>query len=296
MATRFTDEPLHAIIAHVAATLALREPAELLVHDPDLDRGAFPGRAGAGAIHRPWRVWTELADRLDARLSIRTGLTGEHVALRFDPLDRDRVPARGEGNEAYGAASGFAQIKKLEDPGFVIDLREALGRARLPSAPRVLDLGVNTGDELALVYMAAPDALVTGIDHAATALDIARTRWPSATFVQGDVAEPLAVGRFDLIIAIGMMQIGNLDDRALLRRLVQDHLAPTGTVLLGVPNCRYIDGEVSFGARMRNFSQPELGLVIKDIAFYRKYLQQHHLQVFVTGRNYLFVTGSSTAT
>jgi hypothetical protein len=42
---------------------------------------------------------------------------------------------------------------------------------------------------------------------------------------------------------------------------------------------------------MRNFAQPELGLVVKDIAFYRKYLQQHGLHVFVTGRNYLFVTG-----
>ena len=296
MVTRFTDEPLHAIIAHVAASLALGESAELIVPDPDLGRHAYPGAAIAGALHRPWRVWTELADRMNARISIRTSPNGDDVMLRFELLDRERTPSRGEGSEAYGAASGFAQLKKLEDPGFVIDLREALGRARLPSAPRVLDLGVNTGDELALVYQAAPDAIVTGIDHAETALVIARAHWPSATFLQGDVAQPLPVGRFDLIIAIGMMQIGNLDDRALLRRLVQNHLALTGALILGVPNCRYIDGEVSFGARMLNFSQPELGLVIKDIAFYRKYLQQHHLQVFVTGRNYLFVTGSSSVT
>jgi len=104
------------------------------------------------------------------------------------------------------------------------------------------------------------------------------------------VTQPLGLGRFELVIAIGMLQSGELDDRALLRRLVQDHLAPAGAVILGVPNCRYVDGEISFGARMRNFSQPELGLVIKDIAFYRKYLQQHHRKVFVTGRNYLFVT------
>jgi hypothetical protein len=109
--------------------------------------------------------------------------------------------------------------------------------------------------------------------------------------VVADVAAPLALGRFDLILAIGLLQSGRLDDRALLRRLVQDHLTPSGAIILGVPNCRYVDGEVSFGARMRNFTQPELGLVIKDIAFYRKYLQQHDRQVFVTGRNYLFVTG-----
>ncbi len=41
---------------------------------------------------------------------------------------------------------------------------------------------------------------------------------------------------------------------------------------------------------MKNFTQPELGLLIKDVAFYRKYLQQHHKQVFVTGKHYLLVT------
>lgn len=293
MATRFTDEPLHVIIAYVAAALVRGEAAELVVLDPDAGRTAYPGTQVDGGVHRPWRVWVELADRLNARLSVRTG---SEVLLRFELLDRERTPERGAGSEAYGAGSGFARIKKLEDPGFVVDLREALGRARLPASSRVLDLGVNSGDELALVYETVPDAVVTGVDHAETALAVARTRWPLATFIQADVAKPLGLGRFELVIAIGMMQIGNLDDRTLLRRLVQDHLAPTGAVIIGVPNCRYIDGEVSFGARMLNFSQPELGLVIKDIAFYRKYLQQHHLQVFVTGRNYLFVTGSSNAT
>ena len=41
---------------------------------------------------------------------------------------------------------------------------------------------------------------------------------------------------------------------------------------------------------MKNFSQPELSLVIKEIAFYRRYLQQHRFQVFVTGKSYLLVT------
>jgi hypothetical protein len=46
---------------------------------------------------------------------------------------------------------------------------------------------------------------------------------------------------------------------------------------------------------MRNFRQPELGLVIKDVAFYRKYLQQHDREVFVTGHHDLFVTGVARA-
>ena len=70
----------------------------------------------------------------------------------------------------------------------------------------------------------------------------------------------------------------------------QDHLAPTGAVIFGVPNCRIVDGETQYGARMKNFRQPELGLLVKDVAFYRKYLQQHGRRVFVTGKNYIFVT------
>jgi 2-polyprenyl-3-methyl-5-hydroxy-6-metoxy-1,4-benzoquinol methylase len=289
-ARRFTDEPLLEIIAVATAAIARGEACELLVPDPDLGRGAYAGELVDGCTHRPWRVWTELADRIGARLATPVR-AGPHVVVRLEPLDRDHVPERGAATEAYGADSGFARVHKLEDPGFAIDLREALERAHLPAEPTVLAVGVNTGDELALICAVAPNARITGVDHAASAIAVARTRWPAATFVVADVTAPLAVGRFDLVLAIGLLQSGGLDDRALLRRLVQDHLEPTGAVILGVPNCRYIDGEVSFGARMRNFTQPELGLVIKDIAFYRKYLQQHGRQVFVTGRNYLFVAG-----
>ncbi|MEO8845617.1 MAG: class I SAM-dependent methyltransferase [Kofleriaceae bacterium] len=281
---RVTDEPLTEILAYLTRELTGGARAELAIRDPAATAGAYAGEQG----HRPWRVWTELADALAMRLAIRAD--GDGFVLTFTALDRERTLERGEGVEAYGVDSGFARIHKLEDPSFVIDLRDALARAHLPPTASVLDVGSNRGDELELIYEAAPDARVTALDHSQSTLAIGRARWPRATFELADVTQPLEVGRFDLVIAIGMMQTGNLDDRALLRRLVQDHLAPTGSVILGVPNCRYFDGEVSYGARMRNFAQPELGLVVKDIAFYRKYLQQHHRQVFVTGRNYLFVT------
>ena len=77
------------------------------------------------------------------------------------------------------------------------------------------------------------------------------------------------------------------------QRIVQQHLTPHGAVIVGVPNCRTVGTATQYGARMRNFRQPELGLLIKDVAFYRKYLQQHDRQVYVTGKNYLLVTGVS---
>jgi len=295
MPRRFRAESLREILAFVETGIARGEVVELLVPDPDRGRGRYAGELVDGAVHRPWRVWVDLAERLGLRLATPR-IVDDHVLVRFEPLDRDAVPARGEGTEAYGTESGFARLAKLEDPAFVIDLREALLRANLPHAPRVLDVGVNTGDELELVYDVAPQAAVVGIDHAASALAVARARFPTATFVEADVSDLGALAtfglpRFDLVLSIGTLQSATLDDRELLRRLVQDHLADTGAIVLGIPNCRYVDGEVVYGTRMKNFSQPELGLLVKDVAFYRKYLQQHHRQVFVTGKHYVFVTG-----
>jgi 2-polyprenyl-3-methyl-5-hydroxy-6-metoxy-1,4-benzoquinol methylase len=263
-----------------------------------------------------------------------TRLTFDRLAIE-DRLTIEDRPTAEEGTEErteertekYGASSPFARIRKLEDPRFVIDLLEALDRVVASSAIdrpdasnttidrpdasnttidrpdasnhalRVLDLGINTGDELVLLLSRVPalqSAQLVGVDHSASALAVARQRFaahPNVQLVEADVASPMPeLGRFDLVLSIGLLQSGALDDRELLRRIVQDHLAPTGALILGMPNCRYIDGEIEYGARMKNFTQPELGLLFKDVAFFRKYLQQHHKQVFVTGKYYVFVT------
>jgi SAM-dependent methyltransferase len=310
-----------AILAHVQARQAAGEARiELVVLDPDRGAGRYAGEAvaagegeppGAVGLHRPWRVWIELADRLGLRLHTPRPLPGGRVRLALSPLAEvswDDAAAAGEASgdrtERYGAASGYARIHKAEEPGFVLDLAEALARCRLPAAPRVLDLGVNDGDELALARALCPalaEARFTGVDHSASALAAAAARLghlppQRLRLVRADLGalgdgDPLALGRFELVICLGTLQSPGVDDRALLRRVVQDHLAPGGAVLLGLPNCRYRDGELVHGARMKNFRQPELGLLVKDVAFYRKYLQQHGRQVFVTGQHTVLVTG-----
>lgn len=291
----FTDQPLTEILAHVAAARAAGAVIAFWVADPDLGAGRYPGEsievAGVRHVHRSWRTWAELAERLGLRLATphtRDGL----VRIALAPLGAIERWA------SYGAGSAFARIDKLEDPGFVIDLGEALARCALAPGARVLSLGVNTGDELALIYAAAPAVgEVVGIDRDASALAIARDRFPRATLLTADLAQlaDLALGRFDLAISLNTLQSPGIDDRAVLRRVVQDHLAPTGAVILGVPNSRYLGGELEYGARMRNFRQPELGLLIKDVAFYRKYLQQHARQVFVTGKHHVLVTAVAAA-
>ncbi len=96
------------------------------------------------------------------------------------------------------------------------------------------------------------------------------------------------------MLSIATLHSPSVDDRALLRHIVQDRLSPGGAVIIGVPNCRYVDGEVLPGAQTKNLSEAELSLVVKHVAFYRKYLHQHRKRVFVTGRNYVLVTGVAT--
>ncbi|MCB9562555.1 MAG: class I SAM-dependent methyltransferase [Kofleriaceae bacterium] len=311
----FTDEPLAAILTHVRGALAGgAATVTLRALDPDHGRGRYPGEVvevdGVAYRHRSWRLWVELAERLGLRLATPRPAPAPLVEVRLERLDPaarwhdDVAPDR---TEKYGAASGFARVSKLEEPAFVLDLAEAVARLRWPARPRILDLGVNTGDEVALLLALVPGladgAELVGVDHSASALAVARRRFADRAairFVEADLGDLAglaahALGRFDLVLSIGTLQSPGIDDRALLRQLVQDHLAPGGAIILGVPNCRYVDGEVEHGARVRNRREPELGLVIKDVAFYRKYLQQHRREVFVTGSRYLLVTAVPVA-
>jgi ubiquinone/menaquinone biosynthesis C-methylase UbiE len=300
----FRCEPLLAIVDHIERRLAAGDAlVRFEVLDPDHGRGRHAGERltvdGAEYIHRPLRVWVDLAARLGLRLLTPRLAASPRIELRMEPLDPDLTwhdEQVADATEKYGAASSFARIDKLEDPDFVLDVTDALARIALAPDARVLELGVNRGDTLALLAARVPGLAergsFVGVDHSRSALDLARARFPRATFIAADLADlpALDLGVFDLIVAIDTLQSSGLDDRALLRHLVQRRLAPRGAVLLGVANCRYRDGEVVHGARIKNLRQPELGLLFKDVAFYRKYLQQHGRTVHVTGKYEILIT------
>jgi SAM-dependent methyltransferase len=248
-------------------------------------------------------VWLEQSDRLHLR-DATPRPDGGYIELRNEPLDeRERWDAEvpGDVTEKYGSASGYARISKLEDPNLLLDMADALERVRAPDAPRILDLGVNRGDELALLLALRPEwasqARFVGIDHSASAIAEARGRFAGENFefIVDDLnaIAALELGRFDLVLALGTLHSPGVDDRSLLRLIVQRWLGPNGGVILGVPNCRYLDGEQLFGARTKNFRQPELGLLIKTVGHWKKYLQQHRRKVYVTGKHHVLVTGAA---
>lgn len=303
MVVVFRDEPLVAIVEHVQREIeAGFGSVRIEVLNPDHGGGRYAGEAveigGEVWRHRSLRVWVDLAGRLGLRLATPLVTTAPRVMLRFERLTGEDVEAVGDRTEKYGAGSAFARVHKLEDPDFVVDLREALERVGLRADARVLELGVNRGDILEFIAESVPGlrghGRFVGVDHSRSALELARARFAGcdAAFVAADLGRlaELELGEFDLVVAFDTLQSSGLDDRALLRHVVQRCLAPEGAVVIGLPNCRYLGGEVIHGARMLNFRQPELGLLIKDLAFYRKYMQQHGRTVYITGKHEVLLT------
>lgn len=311
---RFDTEPLHTILAQVRGQLARADRAELIVPHPDLGFGRdpplLPGEpfelAGRRFRHRSLRLWVDLAERLHCRLALPESVGPHHIRLAFERLGPEASWHRSSAppEQKYGSAGDFSRLDKLEEPRLLLDLLEAVERAAPPPGGRVLGLGINDGREFDLFALLDPERAATlaftGIDRSASALARARERHPAEhhRFIVLDLSTPdalttesLGPQRFDLIMALGLLQSPSVDDRALLRTLIRDHATKDGALILGVPNSRYRGGEPIYGARTRNYASPESSLLFKDVAFYRKYLQQHRYRVFVTGKWEVVVVG-----
>jgi hypothetical protein len=185
----YRAEPLLAILGDITARLAAgADVITFAVLDPDRGRGLYPGEsltfAGLPYVHRPYRVWVDLAGRLGLRMCTPRPLAPPLVELRFERLDpaADWHTAAAPPGDKYGATSPFARISKLEDPDFVLDFTDAIARTGLAADARVLELGVNRGDALMLLIALVPGLADTGdlvgVDHSESALTLARARLP----------------------------------------------------------------------------------------------------------------------
>jgi hypothetical protein len=271
-----------------SAFAAGAEVVELEVPSPD---------AAGGPVAGGWRGWCDLAEGVGCRLEAPNPLPEGRMRLRLRLLPAESPWHDGRGVDPalrYADPAGFGAVRKLDHPGFALPLAEALGRVRPPDGGRVLVLGCHRGDEIAALAALddPPRGLdVVGVDHAPGPLVEARARFPAARFVEADVARLSDdLGRFDLVVAVALLQSPGIDDRAVLRDLVQRRLTPAGGLLLGVPNGRFRGHHVVWGARTRNYAEPDLSLVVRDLATYRRYLHQHGFRTHVGGRYDLLLT------
>ena len=286
----FTCEPLSRILPAVRAALAGTGEVTFTVPDPDVGLGLYAGEVTAQGIHRPWQTWADLADLLGAHLLTPERVGEGRVCVRLRRYANTPAPDA----EGYGAAGDWGRVDKLEDPVFLFTLVEALRRVNPPAGGRVLALGVNAARELDALALAFPQRTfeMVGLDLDETALAVARRRHPQATFQVLDVTRLPApdLGRFDLVLALSLLQSPGIRQDVLLAALRRHHLTPTGGLILGFPNARYRDGFLSYGARLRNFARPDLSLLTADVTAARRGLQKHGFKVFVTGKYEVLVT------
>ena len=303
----FYDEPLFEIVRALEKRLQSHGDVVIEVCHPDLQRGLYAGSLiyddDRRCRHRSWRNWNDLAQQLGCRLLLPKEVGPTRVQIRFEKLHNSSFHAQNtlDKAEKYGVLSEFAQIRKNEESAFLLPLMQALKLCALTTRRRLLNLGVNRGDELHLIesLMEAKDFKALeciGIDHSHSAIAQARESFNAAHchFYAADINQlkALNLGSFDLIMSIGTLQSPGIAYKPFLMELVQEHLSSNAALLLGFPNSRWIDGELIYGAKMKNYRESELSLVLSDIDFAKRYLQQKKFQVRIFGREYLFLVAT----
>jgi cyclopropane fatty-acyl-phospholipid synthase-like methyltransferase len=225
------------------------------------------------------------------------------IKIRYEKLNEDVSfhNSQTSKEEKYGMDSIFSEIHKNEEASFIYHYIQALQNAGVSKRKRVLNLGVNSGDEFEAIINSVDkfeELELVGIDYCDSAIESAKKKFAAfknISFYQHDIndLESLNLGEFDLIISIGTLQSSNLEFNKLLMSIVQNQLSREGAMILGFPNCRWIDGEMIYGARVKNYAFSELGLLYKDVTFSKKYLQQKKFRVTITGKDYIFLTATS---
>ena len=303
----FTNESMLAITSTLREQLEGQSGVQFEVLNPDLFSGAYAGKEvslnGKTYLYRSLRSWLDLAANLHCRMLTPMSASEQTITLRFQKLETHSFhqDSPEEKSEKYGIDSSFSAINKNEEPAFLSAYTQAIDVAKVATKKRILNLGVNRGDEFALIQELLSqetfeDIEFVGIDHSKSAIKESQNRFqtPNMHFYSHDIntLSELNLGKFDLIITIGTLQSPGINYKPFLMDLVQNYLSEDGAVILGFPNSRWIDGEMVYGAKMRNYSESDLSLLLSDIDYAKRYLQQKKFTVRINGKEYIFLTAT----
>lgn len=306
----FFKQSMYEIINILTTKIETLNPKEILEFktiNPDIQTSVYSGNTitinDQKYIYRGYKEWVDLAHILKCKMLTPLIIDENLVLIRFEKLNEDvSFHKKSDGaEEKYGVDSIFSQIHKNEEPSFLHYYKQALKNVNINSRIRVLNLGVNSGDEFELIKTYASNfenLELVGIDYCQSAIDEAKKKFiesKNVRFYAHDINDlaSLELGEFDLIISIGTLQSSNLDFNPLFMSIVQNQLKRDGAMILGFPNCRWLDGEMIYGARVKNYPFSEMGLLYKDVIFCKKYLQQKKFRVTITGKDYVFLTATS---
>lgn len=248
------------------------------------------------------KKWVEIAQIFHCKLLMPQQLEDGYVALEFQKLDsNDSFHNSSDVEEKYGKNSHFANINKNQHPSFLYYFQQALQNINVDKRLRILNLGINSGEEFEVIKHCVSDFKnhkLVGIDYCQSAIDTAQDKFqndPNVQLICHDinVLESLDLSEFDLIISIGTLQSASLEFKPLFMNIVQNFLKKDGAMILGFPNCRWMENEMIYGAKAPNYNFSEMSILFNDIIFCKKYLQQKKFRVMLTGKDYIFLSATS---
>jgi hypothetical protein len=305
---KITNENMFEIVLYLENELKNFNEVDIEILNPNIKDDIYAGERlqlnNQEFIYRSYKSWSDLAEILFCKLLI-IKLDENSVQIRFQKLnkiDSFHNDVNDEKNEKYGEDSIFFRINKNEEPSFLYAYRNALKNVKIEEKRNILNLGINKADEFEIIKnLVDKDCLnqmnLVGIDYSSSAIEFARNRFPHENFIfyNHDInkLEELNLKKFDLLISIGTLQSSGLNFKLLFMDLIQNYLEDKGSIILGFPNCRWINGEMIYGAKAANYSYSEQSVLYKDVYFCKKYLQQKKYRVTLTGKNYLFLTATS---
>ncbi len=303
----FTDQTMQEILPVLQKELATQNTIAFSVLNPELGEGYAGSKIDINEktyICRGFKTWMDLSELLMCKILMPK--EGEYplITLRFKKLETDssfHLNNNNKKEEKYGVDSQFFEIHKMEEPAFLYYYQQALTNVKLENRTRILNLGVNRGDEFEVIRNRLDNQTYqsmefVGIDHSKTAIEYAEGLFKeeNVTFYAEDInnLDTLDLGKFNLLISIGTLQSPSINFKPFFMNLVQNYLEKDSAIILGFPNSRWIGGEMVYGAKAPNYVMSEMSLLFNDVIFCKKYLQQKKYRVTITGKHYIFLTAT----
>jgi hypothetical protein len=304
----FTSQTMQEILPELDKKLfETQDAVSFSVLNPDLGEG-YAGNIlvvdDVKYIYRGLKSWMDLAEVLKCRMLLPKESSYPLITLTFQKLQIQNsfhLNSSTDKEEKYGVMSDFFDIHKMEEPSFFYYYDQALDNVNIAEKKRVLNLGVNRGDEFKVIRNKLDinkyqNMEFVGIDHSKTAIEHAERLFEekNVTFHTEDInrLDLLGLGKFNLLISIGTLQSPSINFKPFFMHLVQNYLVKDSAIILGFPNSRWIGGEMVYGAKAPNYAMSEMSLLFNDVIFCKKYLQQKKYRVTITGKHYIFLTAT----
>ena len=300
----FTTQTMQEILPILQKQLENSNNTSFTILNPDYHDGYAGSQVEVKNkmyVHRSYKAWTDLAELLMCKMQTPKVINKHLIELTIIKLQSNSFHNDSKNTEKYGMDSHFSRIQKMEEPAFIHYYIQALENVNLEKRKRILNLGVNRGDEFEVIKNLLNteeynEKELVGIDHSESAITYAKGHYPESnvTFYDEDIndIDKLNLGHFDLLISIGTLQSPSIHFKPFFMSLVQNYLEKDSAIILGFPNSKWIGGEMVYGAKAPNYAMSEMSLLLNDVIFAKKYLQQKKYRVTVTGKQYLFLTAT----